>query len=53
MANRKLGMQRSPALAKSAREFLVGGDFRFTRLGFGAMRITRDGVWGEPSDRVG
>lgn len=26
------------------------GDFAVNRLGFGAMRITGDGVWGEPRD---
>jgi len=29
----------------------VGGDLTVTRLGFGAMRITGDGIWGEPPDR--
>jgi pyridoxine 4-dehydrogenase len=29
----------------------VGGDLTVNRLGFGAMRITGDGVWGEPADR--
>jgi len=29
----------------------VGGDLTVNRLGFGAMRITGDGIWGEPSDR--
>jgi pyridoxine 4-dehydrogenase len=52
MENRKSAMQRVPTLAKSAGEFLIGGDLRVTRLGFGAMRITGDGVWGEPSDRA-
>lgn len=31
--------------------FLLGGDLPVHRLGFGAMRITGDGVWGPPSDR--
>jgi aryl-alcohol dehydrogenase-like predicted oxidoreductase len=35
-----------------AGEFLIGGDLRVARLGFGAMRITGDGVWGEPADRA-
>lgn len=26
------------------------GDLTVNRLGFGAMRITGDGIWGEPSD---
>jgi aryl-alcohol dehydrogenase-like predicted oxidoreductase len=29
----------------------VGGDLTVNRLGFGAMRITGDGIWGEPADR--
>jgi len=29
----------------------VGGDLTVNRLGFGAMRITGSGIWGEPSDR--
>ena len=28
----------------------VGGDLTVNRLGFGAMRITGDGIWGEPVD---
>jgi pyridoxine 4-dehydrogenase len=40
------------ALAGNSGEFLIGGDLRVTRLGFGAMRITGDGIWGEPSDRA-
>ncbi|MBA2447237.1 MAG: aldo/keto reductase, partial [Chloroflexi bacterium] len=31
----------------------LGGDLTVRRLGFGAMRITGDGVWGEPADRDG
>lgn len=30
--------------------FTLGGDVEVRRLGFGAMRITGDGVWGEPED---
>ena len=32
--------------------FDLGGDLTVHRLGFGAMRITGDGVWGEPADRA-
>ena len=38
------------ALALEAGEFTIGGDLRVTRLGFGAMRITGKGVWGQPAD---
>ncbi len=31
--------------------FHLGGDLAVHRLGFGAMRITGDGVWGPPKDR--
>ncbi|HEX5226831.1 MAG TPA: aldo/keto reductase [Bryobacteraceae bacterium] len=33
-------------------EFVLGKDLRVGRLGFGAMRITGKGVWGEPTDRA-
>jgi aryl-alcohol dehydrogenase-like predicted oxidoreductase len=29
----------------------IGGDLTVNRLGFGAMRITGDGIWGQPADR--
>ena len=31
----------------------LGGELTVNRLGFGAMRITGDGVWGPPKDRAG
>ena len=31
--------------------FLLGGDLPVIRLGFGAMRITGPGIWGDPPDR--
>jgi aryl-alcohol dehydrogenase-like predicted oxidoreductase len=31
--------------------FFIGGDLPVHRLGFGAMRITGNGVWGPPRDR--
>jgi pyridoxine 4-dehydrogenase len=37
--------------AKSG-SFAIGGDIEVHRLGFGAMRITGDGIWGEPKDRA-
>jgi aryl-alcohol dehydrogenase-like predicted oxidoreductase len=38
-----------PALASGT--FHIGGDMPVARLGFGAMRITGPGIWGEPADR--
>src|SRR5882724_723426 len=35
--------------ANAAGTFKIG-DFEVNRLGFGAMRITGKGVWGEPQD---
>jgi pyridoxine 4-dehydrogenase len=33
--------------------FTLGSDLEVRRLGFGAMRITGQGIWGEPSDPAG
>jgi len=52
MQNQNFAVQRNQAPAKTSGEFLIGNDLRVTRLGFGAMRITGDGVWGEPADRA-
>src|SRR6201991_922437 len=38
--------------AAAAGKIEVGGDVTANRLGFGAMRITGPGVWGDPPDRV-
>jgi len=35
-----------------AGHFSIGGDMPVVRLGFGAMRVTGPGVWGEPEDRA-
>src|SRR5271170_1561009 len=37
--------------AKASGTFAIGGDLPINRLGYGAMRITGDGIWGEPKDR--
>src|ERR1700732_1672901 len=52
MQNHKSAVQPSQSLAKESGELLIGDDLRVTRLGFGAMRITGDGIWGEPADRA-
>jgi pyridoxine 4-dehydrogenase len=36
--------------AAASGTFQLGGDLKVNRLGFGAMRITGDGIWGEPKD---
>lgn len=37
--------------ATASGQFTIGGDLTINRLGFGAMRITGPGIWGEPTDR--
>jgi len=46
-------MNTQPATRPAAQSgtFSIGGDLPVHRLGFGAMRITGKGVWGEPRDR--
>jgi aryl-alcohol dehydrogenase-like predicted oxidoreductase len=36
--------------ASASGAFNLGGDLKINRLGFGAMRITGEGIWGEPKD---
>ena len=41
------------ASAAASGQFRIGGEITVNRLGFGAMRITGRGIWGEPADRAG
>jgi aryl-alcohol dehydrogenase-like predicted oxidoreductase len=41
-------MANATAIAKT---FKLGGELEIQRLGYGAMRITGKGIWGEPDDR--
>src|ERR1700733_4861641 len=34
----------------TSKTFKIGGDMEVNRLGFGAMRITGEGIWGPPKD---
>ena len=43
-----LGVDAHPAARSGT--FLLGGDLPVHRLGFGAMRLTGKGIWGEPRD---
>jgi aryl-alcohol dehydrogenase-like predicted oxidoreductase len=45
-------MSSTPSAAASG-QFRIGGELSVNRLGFGAMRITGKGIWGEPVDREG
>ena len=38
----------TPALSSGT--FQIGGDLPVHRLGYGAMRVTGDGIWGPPAD---
>lgn len=44
-------MSESKSSAANAGTIDVGGDLTVNRLGYGAMRITGPGIWGEPPDR--
>ena len=46
-----VGSTSAPGTAANP-TFTIGGDLQVNRLGFGAMRITGDGVWGWPTDRA-
>jgi pyridoxine 4-dehydrogenase len=39
--------------AAAAGTISIGGELKVNRLGFGAMRITGDGIWGPPDDHDG
>jgi pyridoxine 4-dehydrogenase len=43
-------MSTEPHIEQTAGTLTLGGDLTVRRLGFGAMRITGDGVWGPPDD---
>lgn len=43
-------LNASPASASST--WKIGGDLTVNRLGFGAMRLTGNGIWGWPPDRA-
>ena len=52
MQNSVTMRQYGKGLAAKAGEFPIGSDLPVARLGFGAMRITGKGIWGEPADRT-
>ncbi|RKR89029.1 aryl-alcohol dehydrogenase-like predicted oxidoreductase [Micromonospora pisi] len=43
-------MTSAPVTAAPSGSFLLGGDLPVTRLGFGSMQLTGEGVWGDPRD---
>jgi pyridoxine 4-dehydrogenase len=42
----------SAVTAADSGTFRIGGDLEVHRLGFGAMRLTGEGIWGPPADRA-
>src|SRR5271168_1996779 len=46
-------MNKNELSAKTAGEVSLGGEISVHRLGFGAMRLTGEGIWGQPKDRNG
>ena len=52
MLNNSSAPQKGEGLGAKTGEFLIGNDLPVARLGFGAMRITGAGIWGEPADRA-
>src|SRR3954463_6861492 len=38
-------------LTTTKKTFSLGGDIAINRMGFGAMRITGEGIWGPPKDK--
>lgn len=49
-SNRNEGLPTAPS-AEAAGRMTLGGDLTVNRLGFGAMRLTGEGIWGPPADR--
>src|SRR4051794_1217572 len=46
-------VNRKEVSAKSAGKVSLGGELSVHRLGFGAMRLTGEGIWGPPRNRDG
>jgi pyridoxine 4-dehydrogenase len=46
-------MNKKELSASHAGQVLVGKEISVNRLGFGAMRLTGEGIWGPPMDRAG
>ena len=46
-------MNKKESSAKAAGNISLGGEISVHRLGFGAMRLTGEGIWGPPKDHKG
>src|SRR5271170_2090244 len=45
-------MSKNELSVSSAGDISLGGEISVHRLGFGAMRLTGEGIWGPPKDRL-
>src|SRR3989440_8351789 len=45
-------MEGKPGSATAAGTVSLGGEVSVNRVGFGAMRLTGEGIWGPPKDRA-
>jgi len=45
-----MAVASNPRPAEASGSFVLGGDLPVHRLGYGAMRITGEGIWGPPAD---
>jgi pyridoxine 4-dehydrogenase len=52
MENNQSSRNPGLGLGGKAGEFLIRNDLLVTRLGFGTMRLTGKGIWGQPADRA-
>jgi len=43
-------VEHQKGMASAKKTFTIGGDLEVNRLGYGAMRLTGKGIWGEPQD---
>jgi pyridoxine 4-dehydrogenase len=44
--------QLDASLAARSGTFKIGGEYEVNRLGFGAMRVTGRGIWGQPENKA-
>ncbi len=45
-----MAQEADERVAERSGKFEIGGDLEVNRLGLGAMRLTGEGIWGEPED---
>src|SRR5690242_19273730 len=53
MTTKNATSEKNAASAAASGTITIGGDMTVNRMGYGAMRLTGEGIWGEPKDREG